>query len=139
MKKVMGGKLNYQEYDHGEWSRQANVELYAEDAGIAIMALSIQVMDVRDPETFHAAFMVDNKRVRGIDFEKIAIKRCYKIVVPAGWHQNIIDPTDLSWDGNRHEAIDMGDIKTLAGFARKVCEAWNIEQEKLEAQLQLYE
>ncbi len=138
-KTIDGAKLNYKEYDKGEGSREAKTPLYADDSGLAILTLIVHAADFRDAETYHAVFSVDNVRVRGIDFQKAPIKRGYKYVVPVGWHENIIDPNDASWDGNKHEPIDFDDISGLEDFARKVFKRWNIVYGEAQGQQILFE
>ena len=137
-KTIVGSRLNYVKYHEGEDSRHAKTELYADEV-IANLTFIVWATDFQNTETYHAVFMIDNERIRGIDFEPAAIKRGYKKVVPAGWHQNIIDPNIGTWDGNRHEPIDLGVISGLDNFARKVCKEWNIEYGEPEKQLFLNE
>ena len=57
------------------------------------------------PESYRAALLLDDSRIRGVDYHAIGRKRFYRLVVPAGWHQNVLDPNLSGDDANRHEAL----------------------------------
>lgn len=80
------------------------------------------------PSSYRAAFMLDQQRVRGVDYQEVAVKRRYKIHIPKGWHQNLIDPNLEPGDPNqnRHEALSWT-IGDFDGFIRHVCGIWNID------------
>jgi hypothetical protein len=81
------------------------------------------------PETFEAALILANERVRGIGWHATGKKRLYgKQVIPKGWHQNVFDP-NLSPnhpDRNRHLPIKTFEPTDLAAFFTEVAKLWHI-------------
>lgn len=84
--------------------------------------------DPQDPETYHAILILDDERIRGVDFQKLGKKRWYKTQIPDGWHQNILNPNlpKSHPDYNRHDAIPDFDPKDFDDFVRNVTALWNI-------------
>jgi len=82
-----------------------------------------------DPETFEAALILANERVRGIGWDATGRKRFYKHVIPKGWHQNVIDPNLAPGhaDGNRHVPLDDFNPTDLADFFTKSAALWHID------------
>lgn len=54
--------------------------------------LIIRAGRVDDPHSFAAALLLEDTRIRGIDYHAVARSRFYKETVPKGWHEDIIDP-----------------------------------------------
>lgn len=82
------------------------------------------------PETFEAALILANQRVRGIGWDATGKKRFYgRQVIPKGWHQNVIDPnlTPDNDDQNRHLPLDVFNPTDLADFFAKAAALWKIE------------
>lgn len=84
-------------------------------------------------ESYSSAFLLNNRRVRGIDFSPIERKKRYITVIPKGWHENIVDPAYPEKDltkGNRHAALP-GDFSPsdLAQFHKACSKRWNIKLE----------
>lgn len=79
------------------------------------------------PATFRAALLLEDQRIRGIDHHDVGRKRFYRVVIPAGWHQNILDPNLISDDSNRHEALPDFAPTDLADFLHKCAALWHID------------
>ena len=113
----------------GEHGRELSLLLDLVDGGLYHLRLTIAAGRADMPETYSAAFLVDNRRVRGIDFSKIERRKRYRTHIPKGWHENVIDyglPTTDA-DHNRHEPLPDFTGADLQDFLRSVTARWNIE------------
>lgn len=132
-KTIDGGVLNFSPYEKGESSKIVRVSLFSDEVTLAKMELIISANDFKNPETYRASFLLNEVRVRGVDFQNKAVRKGYKEVIPKGWHQNINNPNAPK--ENKHAPVDMADIKGLSDFARKACQLWNIEYKEPENEL----
>lgn len=87
----------------------------------------------KELDSFHASLLLEKKRIRGIDFSPIERKRFYKVRIPAGWHENVVDwqkPTNDE-EHNRHVLLPdfENEFPDLEGFSRSCARRWNIELE----------
>ncbi len=90
------------------------------------------VVNCSDPartDTYESAFLLAGPRVRGIGYSPIERKKKYKVHIPKGWHENVIDPNISGDDGNRHVALPDFFPSDLRGFTRKSAERWRIDLE----------
>ena len=87
---------------------------------------------LNDPTTFRSSLLINNVRVRGIDFHEFAQRRHYKEVSPAGWHQDIIDPNQ---GHRRKDPIVIGTVTGVRDFVLRAAREWNIEVESEEGLL----
>ncbi len=96
---------------------------------ITLMRVQMSAGRKDDPTTYTAAFLLDNERVRGVDYNPIARKKRYKETIPKGWHQNIIDPNLPSSDDNqnKHDPLPDWKVADFDDFLRKVCDLWYID------------
>ncbi len=81
------------------------------------------------PTSYKAVFLLDNERVRGVDYNPMARKRWYRETIPAGWHENVVDP-NLPGDDrnqNRHNALLDFQVTDFDDFVHKVCALWYID------------
>jgi hypothetical protein len=85
-----------------------------------------------DPTTFRSSLLLNRERVRGIDFQEFSQRRYYKEVGPAGWHQDIIDPSQGT---RRKQSIEIGRLTGIRDFVLRVALEWNIEIEHEEGLL----
>lgn len=113
--------------DHG---RELAVMLELIDGGLFHLHLIVSAGRADSPDTYEAALLLNNRRVRGIGFSKIERKKGFKKVhIPKGWHENVLDyllPT--TDDGhNRHDALPDFSVTDLQDLLRKVCARWNIQ------------
>ena len=83
-----------------------------------------------NPETFEAALILSQERVRGVGWHATGKKRHYgKQVIPKGWHQNVIDPNLPldSADFNRHLPLPNFDPADLNAFFIATARLWHID------------
>jgi len=91
--------------------------------------LEIDAGRVDDPITYRAALLLGGYRVRGVDFNPVERKRFYKVQIPQGWHQNVIDPNLSASDPNQNRHVSHAGFQPtdLNDFFHKVCGLWHIE------------
>ncbi len=142
-KRVVGGKLVLRDVKGTEpqgqqiegkgrpksRSKEARVVLEPEGGRVALIELVIRAGRADDTTTYHAALLVDHQRIRGIDYGEIERKRWFKVRIPKGWHENIVNSNSGE---NRHEALDIDSITDLAVFCRNVAKHWHISYEEEE-------
>jgi hypothetical protein len=75
-----------------EVGRQLDLNVDMKDGALISLRLSVNAGRFDEPETYRAALILEEQRVRGVDYSYLEHKRFYKTVIPKGWHQNIIDP-----------------------------------------------
>ena len=85
-------------------SKEARIPLETRGGRAALLELIISAGRLDSIITYSASLLVDRQRIRGVDFSKIERWFQYKIRIPKGWHQNIIDPNTGE---NRHELVDL--------------------------------
>ncbi len=108
-------------------SKEARVVLEAKGGRAALLELVIKAGRLNDVTTYSASLLVDQVRIRGVDFSRIERSLYFKKIIPKGWHQNIIDPNT---DENRHEPLDIGTVTDLDDFSDKVIKLWNINYKR---------
>ncbi len=82
------------------------------------------------PDSYEAALLLNNRRVRGIGHSKIERRKYFKkSYIPRGWHENILDYTLAAANQNRHDPLPDFKASDLRDFLRKVCQRWNIQIE----------
>jgi hypothetical protein len=86
----------------------------------------LNVGRLNEPKTFKSSLLLNNERVRGIDYHECSRRRYYKEVIPAGWHQDILDPNRGT---GRKQPIDIGLLTGMRDFVMRVAQEWNIEVE----------
>lgn len=83
-----------------------------------------------DPTTYDGNFFVEQQRVRGVGHNFIRRDNLRsKLRIPAGWHQNIVDPQKATHDPayNRHEPLPDFHPTDFEDFTRKLAEMWTID------------
>lgn len=113
----------------GQHGKELNVMLELVDGGLYHLRLIVSAARADAPESYEAALLLNNRRVRGIGFSKIARKKRFKTYIPKGWHENVIDyllPTTDD-DQNRHDPLPEFTASDLQDFLRKICLRWNIQ------------
>lgn len=98
----------------------------------SILALRFHVRGPvpNNPETYEAALILANERIRGIGWHATGKKRLYgKQVVPKGWHQNVLDPNlpKRHSDMNRHLPLENFNPTDLTDFFLKAASLWHID------------
>ena len=120
-----GQSLQFKSYkEHG---KHLELELDLKDGPLVNLRLSVTAGRFDEPETYRAALLLDEQRVRGIDHSEIELKRFYKVVVPKGWHENVIDPNLPTREINRHVPLPEFSPSDLKDFLGKVAALWHIE------------
>jgi hypothetical protein len=124
-----GQPLVFRKYK--EVGTNLEVDLDLKDGALLNLRLSVHAGRFDEPETYRAALVLEDQRIRGVDYAHVEQKRFYKTVIPKGWHQNIIDPNLPSRDihSNRHELLPHFEVIDLTDFLRKVAALWEIELE----------
>jgi hypothetical protein len=106
------------------------LDLGVDGGGLLNSQLRVNAGQPDEQETYRAALLLDNARIRGVDYRDLDQRKYYKVIIPAGWHQNIIDPNLSGDDANRHEALPDFEPTDLSDFLHKVAGLWHIELEQ---------
>jgi hypothetical protein len=116
-----------------EGSRGKKLALALEVVNGPLMNLRLLVScyDATKPESYSASLVLDGERIRGIDYSKIRRFRRYKMHIPKGWHENLIDPNLPTDDDNRNRHLALPDFKPadLKDFLHQVAKRWHTELE----------
>ena len=109
-------------------SRRLDALLERGDAKEDRIRLIIRAGRVDDPHSYAAALLLEDTRIRGIDYHAVARSRFYKETIPKGWHEDIIDPNLEPGEKRQHERKAMSDFAPtdFVDFRRIVCAHWNI-------------
>jgi hypothetical protein len=129
-KRFSGPGLSFQKI--GEHGRKAVAILELVDGPLVNLRLYITSPILTKPETYTAALVLDDERIRGVDFSEIQRRRLYKETKPKGWHENIINPNQPTHhkDRNRHESLRNFEATDLQDFVQKIGKLWQIEMAK---------
>jgi hypothetical protein len=125
--KVVRDKKAGQFKAYKEHGKYLGVELDLKDGMLVNLRLIVEAGRFDDPETYRAALLLDDQRIRGVDYVEIEIKRFYKIVVPKGWHQNVVDPNLPTREINHHVPLDNFKVADLNDFLGKIAALWHID------------
>jgi hypothetical protein len=82
------------------------------------------------PETYEAAFLLANQRVRGVGYNPLARENLrYKRRIPKGWHQNVCDPNLPTNDvrQNVHHPLPGFAPTDFQDFVSQTAKMWNID------------
>ena len=113
-----------------EKSKTADVILELEDGRFVNMRWTINAGAVDQLFTYRSALLLENVRVLGVDYNEMGKTKMYgQVVIPKGWHQNVIDPNlDKSHKNyNQHQEIPVFNPFDLESFKNQVAELWNIK------------
>lgn len=111
---------------YGQNSRLLMLNIDLVDGPLLNLRFIVKAGVLQDTSTFDAALLLDDQRIRGIGYALVETKRWYKIRIPKGWHQNIINP-DRTGDANQHEALPDFDPTDLNEFFHLSAQKWNIK------------
>ena len=105
------------------------IEVEMMDEGYLPMQLIGRATDPTDPQTYHIVLTAHGERLRGVDYQRLAKRKGYKIKIPAGWHQNVCDPNlpSRNDEDNRHDAMPDFRPADFLDFVRKVAAKWKID------------
>lgn len=122
-----GQSLTFNSY--GEKSRALELDLDLKDGPLLNLRLHVRAGRYDEPATYEAALILDDQRVRGIGYSPTRRVRFYKVWIPKGWHENVIDPSlsTRADEYNRHVALEDFAPLDLMDFLRKVSQRWNID------------
>ena len=107
----------------------ANVELI--DGPFLDMLFRGKATHSGEPTSYEGNFFIDQERVRGVGHNYVGRQnfRAKKKRIPAGWHQNIVDPTKPTTHDayNRHEPLPDFQPTDFEDFTRKIASMWTID------------
>jgi hypothetical protein len=126
-KKALTAKPGFEKY--GESGRRLEIPLELVGGTLVNLKVKVTAGVLNDPTTFGAALILDNTRIRGVDYCAVERRRYFKVAIPKGWHHNLIDPNLPSSDpdSNRHEGLSDFQVDDLHGFVRSISKLWNID------------
>lgn len=123
-----GKPIPFESYDQGGKRITLDLDI-PEIPGVIALRFHVRAPIFDNPESYEAALLLANERVRGVGWDATGKRRLYKVVIPKGWHQNVIDP-NLSRnhdDFNRHLPLEDFETTDLADFFLKAAALWHIE------------
>lgn len=112
--------------DHG---KELSAMLTLVDGGLFHLKLIVSAGRADWVETYEAALLVNNRRVRGIGYSKIERKKKFKTYIPKGWHENVLDYNLPATDDDYNRHLSLPDFRPtdLQDFLKKVCLHWKIQ------------
>jgi hypothetical protein len=113
--------------DQKNVGKEARIPLELEMGRAVIIEWVLKACQTNIVTSYHASLLIDSQRIRGIDYCPIERKKFFKVQIPKGWHENVIDPNTGE---DRHEPIDLGIINDFEDFCVKVAKRWNIDYKK---------
>lgn len=121
----------------GAKSKTLDVDLDLKEGVLVDLRLHITAGRFDEPATYEASLILAEERVRGIGYSPTRRTRFYREWIPAGWHENVIDPNLPTRDFRYNRHVPLGDFAPvdLDDFLRKVSRRWNIELPLSEALL----
>lgn len=124
-----GKDIPFQSFEGGSKRLDLDLDIPGQSSIIS-MRFHVRGPVVNNPETYEAALILANERVRGIGWSATGKKRLYgKQVIPKGWHQNVLDPNLPKGhsDINRHLPLDNFQPTDLSDFFVKAAGVWHID------------
>ena len=126
-KRTVSGPPRFERY--GERGRKFEVAVEWVGGSFVNLRVRIAAGVLDEPTTFVAALILDGERIRGIGYTPIERRRHFRLAIPKGWHENIIDPNLPTSDPGRNRHVPIGDseVGDLHSFVRLVATRWNID------------
>ena len=87
---------------HGKQGSSLTLPLDLVDGPFVDFVVHVTAGDVAQPEIYRASLVLAGERVRGIDFSPIERRKFYRVHIPKGWHENVIDPNLAISDRDRN-------------------------------------
>lgn len=112
----------------GNASRVSDIQLLRMDGKADRIRLVVRAGDFEKIDSYAASLLLENTKIRGIDFHPLPRSRKYKIVYPAGWHHDIVDPnleTSLN-TSPRKDSLEDFEPYDLIDFLKRISALWNI-------------
>lgn len=112
----------------GKDFRKADLQIVRDDGRTDQIRLVIHGQ-IERPQSYRAALLLQDIRIRGVDYHEISRSRFYKEVTPKGWHQDIINPNvdPADWQNHhRRETLEGFSPRDLDDFLSRVAGLWNI-------------
>ncbi len=84
----------------------------------------------KNPKTYDASLLIEQERVRGIGYAEVARQNFRaKKRIPAGWHENICDPSKPtnSAERNQHRSLIDFTPSDFGDFTRRAADQWKID------------
>ena len=122
-KVVLDPELNFKTRGTHGMRLRATMQIHPRGAP-ALFELVVNAGRVDMVDTYSSAVLVDHVKVRGVDFHPLPRTRFYRLVCPAGWHQDILDPVE---GDERRENVEIEPLTDLRDFTSKVANLWNIQ------------
>lgn len=120
--------VTFKKVTRSEKSRTADIQLERSDLKTDRLRWTL-AGELDTTTTYRSALLLEDTKIRGVDYHAIARSRMYKEVIPKGWHQDIIDPNLEQSHKNyqRREALSDFEPYHLDDFLSKVAKLWNIQ------------
>jgi len=77
---------------HGGRGKSLDAAVDLKSGTVLDLRLSVRAGRFDDPTTYEAALILADQRIRGVGYSATRRSRVCRAWIPAGWHQNIIDP-----------------------------------------------
>lgn len=120
-----GQSLDFKPYK--EHSLTLAFDLDLKDGPLVNLRLIVNAGQAERTETYREALLLEDTRIRGVDYRPIEQRKFYRITIPAGWHHNILDQNLSGDDANRHEPIPDFNPGDLDDFLHKVAALWHLD------------
>ncbi len=113
----------------GEESRRGEALLEREDGKDDRLRLVARAGSLAQPLTYKSSLLLEDQKIRGIDHHAVGRSYKYRVVIPKGWHEDVIDPNREPDEKGYHERIPLTDFdpSEFIDFVRKVCRKWSID------------
>ena len=113
----------------GERSRRCDMPLEREDGRDDRLRLVVRAGLLENPQSYQSSLLLEDQKIRGIDYHPIERRRFYREVSPKGWHEDRIDPNLAKDEKGQHERVSLPDFSPIdpVDFLRKSCQRWNID------------
>jgi len=121
--------ISFQSYGGSKTSLRADVRLEMSDGRYARFRFGVRAPVVNDPLTYASVLLLEDTKVRGIDYHEIGRARKYGVEsIPKGWHEDIVNPNLDDPYNKKQKRRAIADFAPyhLEDFTAKVAAMWNI-------------
>ncbi len=115
--------------DYGSKGKRLDLMLDLVDGPITNLRFHVRSGVFDNPETFEAALILENQRVRGVGWNATGKKQFYgRQRIPRGWHQNVLDPNlPDPRESDPHPPLENFDPTDLSAFFVATAKLWHID------------